>query len=648
MIKKVPPILRVVFSVIFLAGFSVALTYFILNRQFYYNEGEVWRFIEGKPAVFWFSCLLMFLLTGVIAALSWRPFIASGVMFALMSVATFVQMEKYQLRNEPFLPSDLVMVGQAGDLIGLIDAWGVVRLAAGAVMVILGTVLLEIWVRKKLGEKKKRRWWEKGLIIPRTSLALVAATAFLMSTQFLMQPSEEWTTEAEWLGTTFYKVNQVQNYAENGFLLGFVSNLTPEIGASEYSEEAIKEIYEQYASEKAADTERVKLGEVVDNLVVILDETFYDPELLGKYYAHEGGDVVPNVHKYFREYPSGYMYSTEYGGSTANVEYEVLTGLSNFWAQTMVYNNYTGTTEYMPGVATLAKSEGFEAIGLHSFTDTYFDRPGAYRAMQFDDYISLSVGEFKHTELENGGAYVSDRESFREILDYLEADDEPLLISMVTMQNHGRYDAAGYDEYHFTLDNQDVEQRYLVESSFESLHYADEYLGEFLEEVSELEERTVVLWFGDHAAGVLDEYAKSNVKLERDLSQLTPYFIYANFEIEGLYTTEEVVTLNEERGLDFEEVMSNNSSGLTAQDLAIDLPVVTPNCLMNMVYNVLGVEKPVLAYLLDDLCEEVPILETTYFSGATTLRAGAELRAYELINHDMLDGERYWALLEKN
>ena len=55
--------------------------------------------------------------------------------------------------------------------------------------------------------------------------------------------------------------------------------------------------------EQTIKPERKPLDEVVDNIVLVMDESFYDPEILGKHYAHTGGDVVPNLHKAIPKVP---------------------------------------------------------------------------------------------------------------------------------------------------------------------------------------------------------------------------------------------------------------------------------------------------------------------------------------------------------
>lgn len=129
--------------------------------------------------------------------------------------------------------------------------------------------------------------------------------------------------------------------------------------------------------------------------------------------------------------------------------------------------------------------------------------------------------------------------------------------------------------------------------------------------------------------GLLDRYARSEDKEERDLVYLTPYFVYANFELENEWTARMVAALNAELGFTF-------------ATRGVDLPTTSPNCLTNTMYNLLGAEKPALFYLLDTLCEETPILARTYYANSEDLVETETLKEYELINYDILAGEYYW------
>ena len=60
----------------------------------------------------------------------------------------------------------------------------------------------------------------------------------------------------------------------------------------DYNELRIKEIYEKCTAIKESDTTRKDIGDVADNIIIVLDETFYDPEVLAKHYPHTGGGSV--------------------------------------------------------------------------------------------------------------------------------------------------------------------------------------------------------------------------------------------------------------------------------------------------------------------------------------------------------------------
>ncbi|QDY44771.1 hypothetical protein FK545_02300 [Planococcus glaciei] len=57
-----------------------------------------------------------------------------------------------------------------------------------------------------------------------------------------------------------------------------------------------------------------------------MSEAFVDPYHFGE--EHFTEDPIPNFRKLFGESMHGTMYSPEFGGGTANVEFEALTGLS--------------------------------------------------------------------------------------------------------------------------------------------------------------------------------------------------------------------------------------------------------------------------------------------------------------------------------
>ena len=617
-------LVRIVVSLALLVGMAYLMTWILTLKQNMDDAAAAEAWIAEKPVLYEYSVLVIFSGLMVMAAVTLRPILTAAIGLAVAAGLGYANYQKLNYRDAPVLPEDLKMLESAGNLSEFVDTNEVMQLVAGIVLLILGAWLLEHCLRKWLVPAwRERRWWEKIGLVPRATLTLAAVSLAVCVTL----PVLTRRGYGEWLeGAAFVDWNQTDNYEQNGFVLGFLYNLgrmqveEPE----DYSEAEMQRIAEKYRALKAADTERVPLDEKVANLIVILGESFYDPLLYTEEYPFSGGDPLPELREVFQEMPSGYMYSPEYGGGTANVEYEVLTGLSNFWARSTPYVSALNKRSGVLSAASWAQLFGFDTLGIHPYDGALYKRNIVYPILGFDEFIDER--KMTYTEKEGKSEYINDRSAYQEVLQRLKEAEGPQMISLITMQNHGPYDGAQYDEleYQMLWDN-----NLLLENSIQSLHNGDEYIGEFLAELDELGEPTVVLWFGDHTVGVLNEYARSDDRAKQDLSHLTPYLVYANFEIESPYTEAEVAELNE-------AVL-----GFEIPTEGVDLPTTTPNCLMNTVYNLLGVEKPALFYLLDEVCTETPVLSAAYY-GKETPEMTEALHDYELVNYDVLAGKHYW------
>lgn len=626
--RAMPAVLRVLIAVLFLAVFAGIFTWYILWQQNGQDAGLVESFMRRKPILTAYSYTIVLLIMCVIAALSWRPFLTIGISFVLSSIIMYINTQKFEYRNAPLLPEDFLMVDQAGTIMQFIDPWSVFRLVLGVVLILVGAGIVEYGMQRVFGPRTKGKvWWERHSILPRTVWTLVALAGLLMFARPILHYNDR-TEEAdtEWLtGLEFEFWNPKSNYTRDGFIIAFLYNLggLKEQEPENYSKGKIAEISKEYVDN--TDTEYDSLNQVADNIIIVLEESMIDPEILGEGYAHSGGDVLPRLHEIFEKYPSGYMYSPGYGGGTANIEFEVLTSLSNYWAQTSPYVTSLSKLESIPGLIRSAVDDGFTGTGIHAFDGSMYKRNTIYGRMGITNFLDYNL--MKHTERENDGEYISDQEIYKEALDVLHDGEDKHVIMIATMQNHLPYDAAGYDKLNFKMINQTAES-YQFESYLETIHHADKYLGEFVADLDKLEERTVMLWFGDHAPATLGAYVDSENPELIDLAHLTPYFIYANFDLKELYSEKEVAKRNAKAGFEFE------------MD-GVDLPVVTPNCLMNTLYKVLDVKMSPLVRLTSELCEETPILAPVY-SKNDKITESELLKDYRLVNYDILSGKRYW------
>jgi len=635
--RAMPAILRVAASFLILVVFAGIFTWYVLWRQNAGDADATMRFMREKPILAGYSYVIILLTMCVIAAVTWKPFVTVGVSFALCSIVMYINAQKIFYRDMPLLPEDFLMVDQAGTIASFVDVWSVVRLVIGVVLVVIGSGILEYGASRIFGhgglgrEAKRRAWWERHSIIPRVVWTAIAVAALLMFARPVLhfddKNSADGENDAEWIeGLEFSYWNQKADFAANGYIISFLYNLggLKETEPEGYSEETIAKVAEKY--EDAEGGTYADLAEAVDNVIVILDESFMDPDALGEPYEYHGDEeLLPNLRKIFEKYPSGYMYSPSYGGGTANVEFEVLTSLSNYWAQTSPYVTSLSKVNHVPGVARYAADSDFTTTAIHPFDGSMYKRSAVYNRMGIETFYDQST--MKHTEHENGQGYISDGEAYSEVLDVLGDGEERHFVMLATMQNHAPYNAAKYDELEFQQSG--VNHPYEISSYYESIHRGDEYLGEFIEALDKLEERTLVLWFGDHVPGLLSDFMLTEDGGLHDKAHLTPYFIYTNFDTDQIYTEEKVAKMNARAGFKFKE------------DGGVDLPTVTPNCLVSEVYRLLDVKMPPLVYLASKVCNETPVLANEY-SRASEIEDTEVLRDYRLVNYDILSGKRYW------
>ncbi len=621
-----PAILRIPCLIFLLAGAAILFTWFIFWRTNSCDATVVADFIGRKPELFTYSCIIIFFLMSVIAAITWHVFFTIGFSFAAASILTFISMQKFELREEPLLPSDFVFAGQTGNLIGMVDAGAIWRLVIGVILILIGSVLLEIYVCKMLGKRLKGLpWWEKYSLIPRATYTTVAVTGLVMVTGPIFRHENP-----EWLHDfTAVAWDQTQTFGHNGFILDFVSNMRKTAAAKPagYGPEAIREIAEKYQAIKEADDENRKpLDEIADQIFIILDESFYDPSIIKDYYDYGNKDVLPTVHKIFKKYPSGYMYSPGYGGSTANIEFEVQTGYSNYWANSYPYIDVVSKSGSVLSAANWAKKYGFNTQAVHAYWGNMYSRSTAYPILGYDDFVDMD--EMTIRRYEPGTAWPNDNAIFDEALDLTDGRN-PILVNIVTMQNHAGYTSQNYPYLEYRVKNGSRKDE--ISTYYQLLNATDEYLDDLITKLESSKERSVILWFGDHAAGIFPELAESENKSERDLTRLTPYFIWANFDLES--DTKKALTntakKNQELGFDFSMVEG------------VDLPTTTPNCLLNQLYNTLGAEKPAFFYLLDAVCEDTPIITGAYYTN-NQIPVSDILREYELVNYDIMNGYQYW------
>ena len=274
-------------------------------------------------------------------------------------------------------------------------------------------------------------------------------------------------------------------------------------------------------------------------IIVVMNESFSDLNVLGDFTTNE--DYMPYLHSLqngAENTVTGYLNVSVCGGNTANTEFEFLTGNSMaFLPQGSIpYQQYI--TKELPALPAYLASLGYETVATHPYYADGWDRDKVYPLLGFSESI------FKDQYWGAGYVrkYVSDNSCVDKIIELYEKKEEgtPLFVFNVTMQNHGGYSDT-YDNFTPDITVEGVESTPL--SQYLSLvRLSDQALEKLISYFEEADEKTIVVFFGDHqpndtvAAPILNLNGMTTKTLTEDQLKLryeVPYVIWANYDIDA-------------------------------------------------------------------------------------------------------------------
>ena len=317
----------------------------------------------------------------------------------------------------------------------------------------------------------------------------------------------------------------------NGFIANFLAQIDdmkvdPPDG---YSEEAIYQIEQKYA-----DNEKDNKYAHNPDIIVIMDESFSDFEVLGDE-LRTNQPVTPFIDSSKENTVSGYALSSVFGGDTANSEFEFLTGNSMLFLpeSSVPYQQFIKENRY--SVARYLKEKGYHTLAMHPFLSSGWMRTTVYPFLGFDEYEFIEA--FPQKDLIRG--FVSDEEMFEHLTqkyEELTSDDSSVFIFGVTIQNHGGYNYTGKGFVN-TIDLIGYRNEYPRAEQFLSLiHESDIAVQHLVEYFSNNDREIVIVFFGDHfpslEADFFYEVHGGNFRSDERFSLYkVPFFIWANYDI---------------------------------------------------------------------------------------------------------------------
>ena len=574
------------------------------------------RPIQVTSEVFALSALLVWLVLVALIALSGRVVLSAGILLVVSIGVGFADYEKLQMRSEPIYPDDLQFLSQPGFLTSMVGVRPVLLMVV-AFAVCIGVFVAAGWLLGKVFPRIRRsrepRIWV-AWVVSRV-VVFVAASLVLVYAAHFNSPGNKVREAYVASGADWVKWNQRINYMRHGFVAGLLYNTTAPAMREppDYSKATMDAIATKYSA--LADTmNQGRSATTLDdvNIVVVLSESFSDPTQVSG--IHLAEDPMPFTRKLMTHTLSGQMLSLYVGGGTANMEFEALSGfsLAQFLPQLNTpYEQLVSHDQTFPSVVDYLKAHGHDAVAIHPYAPTMYARLKAYPTLGFNRFIYQGhLQEENHIERNH---YVSDASAFHEVGYQIDKSQKPLLVNLVTMQNH--YPVAGKysDPIRVTGNTKGLVGQ--LDQFSRGVRYSDEAMKQFLAQLKQSPEKTAVIFYGDHAPPLWPR-AAIYPQNQRTLRK-TPFFIWTNFQ------------------------------HLKPRSLP---PVTSPTHFMPLLFNALHAQIPPYYALLDQLYKYIPAMSPGELHGPDgqvvdpkqlSPQAQQVLHDYRLVQYDLAAGKRY-------
>lgn len=435
-----------------------------------------------------------------------------GLLFYLVSIGIlgFANYLKMSYRQEPIYPDDLKMITEFNllkDMTGTPIFIGLMLL----VILAFGGVVWAI-VRSF---KKDRTFQIYRILTLVMTVAMMGYFSNFNNPNNLLRKAYNQT--ALWI-----PYSQKMNYYNTGFIGGFLYNLKvePMERPEGYSKEKINEITKKYQA--TADEKNQTASDEQPNIIYVMSESFSDPSHLNG--VTVTGDPLADYREVANQTYSGRMLSQNYGGGTANIEFEALTGLSMalFNGQmTTPYTMLVPKLDQLPSLVSTLNAQNYRTTAIHPYNTSMYKREDVYQTLGFDSFIS--EGNMTYTDTIDNNPYISDESAYKEILDLLKDEETPQFVHLVTMQTHMPY-AGKYSQLDFSATTEDDTGTDTLNNYLQDIAYSSQALKAFTEALKDTPRRTLVVFWGDHLPGIYSDEIKN--KNEKQALHQTEFLMF--------------------------------------------------------------------------------------------------------------------------
>jgi len=466
--------------VIFALSFLLVLIIETLGRH---SPIQAIIFMVQDPLVYLANMALVFSLLSLSMLVKRRVFVTTllSIVWLALGIVNGVILSN---RMTPFTVKDLSNLNEAIAIVENYFSVGtVIAFIAAVALLVLGIVILY----RKAPKKTTDLNFKKDL----AAVLIVFIGAF-----GIIQVGQK-------IGVldTFFG-NLAIGYSDNGVCYSFIITWmdTGIDKPEDYSAEAMKAIFDEgelgedgiYTQGKDDDLNAGK----TPNILYLQLESFFDPYLVkGLEFSQ---DPIPYFRSLMDEYSTGELTVPSVGAGTANVEFEVMTGISA---------RFFGPGEY-PYKSVLKKETcetapydlkqlGYSTHAIHNHRGAFYYRNVVFANMGFDTFTCL---EYMNNVMKTPKNWAKDGILTEQILSAMESTKNKDYIYTISVQGHGKYpNEQVLENPVITCDKAaNEEQKWNYEYYVNQIYEMDLFVKELTETLENYDEDVILIMYGDH------------------------------------------------------------------------------------------------------------------------------------------------------
>ena len=476
---------------------------------------SVWggfQFLIDEPIVFLYNTLIIFA-TLVIASVFKRRLFVFTIVSLFWLVIGIVNGVILTQRMTPFTVKDLSILDDGITIVSnYMSTFQIVMAAIGVAVAIGLLVLLFI----KGPKKKERVKWKRNLI----GVLLVLAVTFGATSIMIKTGKIE----------TFFG-NLAYAYRDYGVVYCF-TNTWLNTGISKpdnYSQDRMLDIFsdEELGDDNAMLLTQKDEDEEHPNIIFLQLESFIDPSNITS--IETSKEACPNFRNLVNNYPSGQLTVPACGAGTANVEFEVMTGISaKFFGPGEYPYKSVLKEKTMETLGYDLKSLGYSTHAIHNHRAVFYNRNTVFANMGLDTFTSI---EYMSDVEKTPKNWAKDNILTESMLDALNSTESRDMIYTISVQGHGKYPSEQVIQNpEITVTSATSEElKWKFEYYVNQVHEMDNFIGQLTEALSNYDEPVVLVMYGDHIPAIdmtEDDLASRNL-------YGTEYVIWSNFGLDG-------------------------------------------------------------------------------------------------------------------